>query len=333
MLMNKMKLKTKKISIFIILILGLIFLTSCNKKLSKYEKEAFLFGTYVRITVYSDNKKSADSSMEKAFEEIKRIDKKYNSKTKNSLVHKFNNSKEKRLVLDEEGNYIFSKINDAYRESNGSYDITIGPLLNLWGFNKGERETIPTSQEISETLKNINYSNIKIEENILKANEETIDTGSFLKGYAIEKAKEVLMENGITNGFVSSISSIGTIGGKPEGTPWKIGLQDPSNSRKSLGNIELIGRSLGVTGDYQTYVTINDKKYHHVLDKATGYPITDKKMVAVISDSAFLADIYSTAFFGMEIEEIEKVAKEKNVEFIIIKSDNSIIKSKNFKIN
>lgn len=86
-----------------------------------------------------------------------------------------------------------------------------------------------------------------------------IDTGSFLKGYAIKKATENLREVGVKSAFLSAISSIQTIGLKPDGTPWRIGVQDPDNPLKILGILELNNQSVGVSGDYQTFVEIDGK--------------------------------------------------------------------------
>lgn len=332
--MKKMKkLKINKFLKKILFLFFVFFIFGCKKSTERFSQEKFLFGTYIQMIIYSDNKEKANLIMEKAFSEIERIDNKYNSKNKNSLIYKFNNSELEKVELDEEGLYIFTEIEKMYKVTNGIYDITIEPLLKLWGFGEEPRKNLPTTEEIEKVKKNIDFSKIKIKDKILtKEKNIKIDTGSFLKGYALEKAKEILIENGITNGFITSISSITTINGKADGSSWKIGLQNPENPNKRLGVIEINNKSIGVSGDYQTYVEILGKKYHHIMNKNTGYPISDKRMVVVICQSAFLADIYSTSFFGMKEDEIEKFSNENNVEFLIVKKDNSITKSKKFKI-
>lgn len=159
-----------------------------------------------------------------------------------------------------------------------------------------------------------------------------IDTGSFLKGYAVEKAKEVMREAGITSAFISSISSIETINSKPGKKPWRIGIENPVNTQELLGIIELNNKGMGVSGDYQTYVEIDGKKYHHIIDKTTGYPVTDKKMVVVISDNAFFSDMYSTAFFMMPIDEVLSFAKDKDLEVFIVDKDMQTFKSGGFNL-
>ncbi|MGL4980872.1 MAG: FAD:protein FMN transferase, partial [Fusobacteriaceae bacterium] len=272
----------------VVLISMLLFLfTSCKEKeLIKYDEERFIFGTYVKMIVYAEDKKAAKNAIESAFDEMERIDKKYNSKNIDSEIYRLNNlpEGEKSIELDREGIYLFTEVNKVFEITEKKYDITIYPLLEVWGFLKDYKEKVPTIDEIKEAKKTIGYENIVLNENKLtiKSPVKEIDTGSFLKGYAVEKAADILKEKGIQFGFVSSLSSIATIGGKPNGTAWKVGIQNPDFPEELLGIVELRDESMGVSGDYQTFVEIDGKKYHHILDRETGYPVTDKKMVVVI---------------------------------------------------
>ncbi|MGL4732520.1 MAG: FAD:protein FMN transferase, partial [Fusobacteriaceae bacterium] len=160
-----------------------------------------------------------------------------------------------------------------------------------------------------------------------------IDTGSFLKGYAVEKAADMLKEKGIEYGFVSSLSSIATIGGKPDGTAWKVGIQNPQSPEELLGIVELRDESMGVSGDYQTFVEIEGKRYHHILDRETGYPVMDKKMVVVIGQSALDGDLLSTGFFLMKNEDILKYSQEKELKTLLVNEDMSQETSQRFKFS
>ena len=139
-----------------------------------------------------------------------------------------------------------------------------------------------------------------------------------------------MKEAGIKSAFITSISSIDVIGTKPEKKPWRIGVQNPQSPDQILGVVELNDESMGVSGDYQTYVEIDGERYHHILDKTTGCPIVDKKMVLVICDNAFIADMYSTAFFTMPIEKIISYAeKDQKMKVLVVDKDMRIFKSKN----
>lgn len=325
----------------VILILSLlsVFLISCSKELEKIEESKFLFGTYIKIIVYSDDKEKAMKSMEKAFNEIQRIDEKYNSKSEGSLIYNLNNSNNKTLKLDKEGIKIFEEVKKSYELSEHKYDITIAPLLELWGFTDEAIELtnlkLPTKEKIEYVKNFIDFSKIKISDDGILTVEspvKEIDTGSFLKGYALSKAKDILKEEGIKSAFITSISSIDLIGTKPENKPWKIGLQNPENPSDMIAIVSLKDRAIGVSGDYQTYVEIDGKQYHHILDKDTGYPVQDKKMVVVLCDNAFDADLLSTTFFLMPIEKvINYVNSRKDLDVLIVDKDMNIVTSKNFK--
>lgn len=321
---------------FLLVTATALIVLGCGKKEEKIvQDERFLFGTLIKVVVYDENEKAAKEALEKAFEEIKRIDNAYNSKDANSQIFVLNNSENKEITVDDEGRYLFEKVAYIHNLSKGKYDITISPLMNVWGFGELEKATIPTEKEINEALTKVDFSKVQIDGNKIKIADSAIevDTGSFLKGYAIQKAKELLEKNEIKRAFITAVSSIDTIGTKPGNNPWKIGLQNPENPQEMLGVIELNSQSMGVSGDYQTYVEIDGKKYHHILDKETGYPVADKKMVAVICNDSFMADMYSTAFYSMETEEVIKYAESREgLEVLIVDSDGNIIKSSEFVI-
>ncbi|WP_410208394.1 FAD:protein FMN transferase [Fusobacterium sp.] len=312
-----------------------IFILACGEdsKIKKIQEDKFLFGTYITITVYNKDENFAKEAMEAAFNEIERIDNKYNSKVKGSVIEKLNSGTVKRVTLDDEGVYLIKSLKDVYDLSNGYYDVTIGPLIDVWNFGEKERADVPSYTEIQEALKRVDFSKVILEGNDLFYAQEGIevDTGSFLKGYAVEKAKGVLRDKGIESAFITSISSIETLNKKPDGSNWKIGIENPQDPSKLLGIVELDNQGMGVSGDYQTYIEIGDKRYHHILSKSTGYPITGKKMVVVISDDAFLSDMYSTAFFTMHIEDILKFAEKNNLEVLIVDNNMNITRTEGLK--
>ncbi len=329
--------KTKVLSFIVILTL---FLISCGKKeVQRFEESRFLFGTYIKIIVYDSDKDFATKSIDKAFAEIQRIDEKFNSKTEGSLIYNLNTTDNKTVKLDEEGLKLFDGVSKAYEISGHKYDVTIAPLLELWGFTEDSIELpnlkLPSKEELEFTKRFVDYEKVKISDDgtmTLEAPVKEIDTGSFLKGYALARAKEVLRAEGVKSAFVTAISSIDIIGEKPENKPWKIGLQNPQDPSQILAIVSVKDRAMGVSGDYQTYVEIDGKMYHHILDKDTGYPIEDKKMVAVLCDNAFDADLYSTTFFLMPIDKvIEYVNSKENLDVLIVDKDMKIITSKNFK--
>ncbi|MGL5971916.1 MAG: FAD:protein FMN transferase, partial [Cetobacterium sp.] len=214
---------TKSRNIFLLFLLFLLFI-SCQKKIKRINDEKFAFGTYFKISIFSNDSDLAQKSIKESFEEIERIDNKYNSKVKDSLISKLNESKIEKI--DNEGIYLFNKVKEAYDLSDKKYDITMEPLMKVWGFSEDSEEikSLPTKEELNRALAKIDFSKIEIFENkiFIKNSEVKIDTGSFLKGYAVKKAAEKLESLGIKSGFISAISSIQAIGTKGDGSSWKI---------------------------------------------------------------------------------------------------------------
>ena len=312
-----------------------IFILACGKdsEIKKIQEDKFLFGTYINITVYDKDENFAKEAIQAAFNEIERIDHKYNSKIKGSVIEQLNSGAVKKVTLDDEGVYLIKSLKDVYELSGGYYDVTIGPLIDVWNFGDKERADVPSYTDIQDALEKVDFSKVVLNGHDLFYAQEgiEIDTGSFLKGYAVEKAKGVLRDKGIKSAFISSISSIETLNKKPDGSNWKIGIENPQDPSKLLGVVELDNQGMGVSGDYQTYIEINGKRYHHILSKSNGYPVEGKKMVVVISHDAFLSDMYSTAFFTMSTNEIMRFAEKNNLEVLIVDNNMNITRSEGMK--
>lgn len=311
-----------------------LFLGGCfTKGEQKYEDSRFLFGTYIKIVTYAEKESVAKEAMQAAFDEIERIDKKFNSKREESLIYQLNHAEISEVALDQEGVFLFQEVKKAYDLSHKKYDITISPLLELWGFEKQVVKNLPDSETLKESLSQVDFNSVQWKNGTLKIQSpaKEIDTGSFLKGYAIEQGKKKMQEKGIQSAFISSISSIALLGTKLEGKAWRIALENPEDPEEILGVLSLEGQALGVSGDYQTYLEIQGKRYHHILDKTTGYPVADKKMVAVICKDGLEADIYSTTFFLMPIQEVlDYVNQKEEMEVLIVDQDMNFHMSEHF---
>jgi len=320
----------------ILLIFILLLLIGCGKKeKKKIVERKFAFGTMIDMVVYSENSAKAKKAMDLAFEEIERIDDKFNTHKEDSLIYKLNHNAGKYFQLDNEGLYLFSGVEKTYNLSETKYDITITPLMKVWGFfDESDKIKIPKKDQLEKAIVMVDYSNLEVigDKIRLKTSKNEIDTGSFLKGYAIHRAKIILAENGMEHAFISAISSIETLNTKPEGESWKVGLQNPEDPAKIYHIVGIDDKSMGVSGDYQIYVEIDGKKYHHLIDRDTGYPVRDRKMVVVIGENGFFTDMYSTAFFSMPIEDvIDYVNNIDDLEVMIVKADMSEVYSGGFK--
>ena len=318
--MRKM-LKTSLVPVFFSFCCFMIL--GCRSQNEKYEDEKFLNGTNIRVVLYG-KKEEMKKAAELAFKEMERVDREFNNHTEGGVFDRINkNAGKGKEKLNKEQEEILKRVLKASEESEGKFDITISPVFDLWGFESGE-DKLPNDEKIKEALNLVNYKDIVIDKGeckLLKIGEK-IETGSFLKGYAIYRARKVLEANGVKSGMITAISSIETIGKKPNGEVWKIGAQNPQKPDTIMGILKVEGKSIGVSGDYQTYIEVKGKRYHHILNAHTGYPFEEVKMVVIVTDNGLDADIYSTAIFLTGVDRGLEIARNhKNIDVLIVDKD------------
>lgn len=326
---------TIKSKILILLFFLSFFTISCNKKnIEKIEIDRFLFGTNLKIVVYSEDKRNAEKLIEETFILMEDVEKKYNSRSQESIIYKLNKNP---LIVQELTSELYNMLKRARDMSiltNGSFDISLGPLMSLWGFDDLDIEKIPSEEEIKEIQNLVNYEDVIFDEKtlVLRKVNQRIDTGSFLKGYAISKGIEYLREKGIKSAMITAISSIETVGEKPDNKAFKIGVQNPKNSKELLYTIDLKDMALGVSGDYQTYVEIEGKIFHHILDAKTGYPVSHNSMVLILGPNAFECDLLSTALFTLKpIEILSYIDSQEDLEAFVVDENGKEYFSRNIK--
>lgn len=318
--------------IFFCLLLPFLVFSCREKELVRVEHNEFFYGTMINFAIYGENERETRNIIKKAVEEMKRIDRAYNTKSRGSILNTLNESPLEKHKMTEE---LYSLLQSAEKISDfvgGYFDVTVYPIINLWGFDNLEIDNIPNKKEIENALKLVDYKSIEYNKEYIKLAYEGqgIDTGAFLKGYAIKRAKDIFIENGVKHGFISAISSVESIGRRSDGKKWRIGIQNPKNPSEIINIALLEGEAMGVSGDYQTYVEIDGKRYHHIINPKTGYPADTISMLVVIAKDSFRADLYSTALFMLEANKIiELVDNIEELEVMIVDKDNIIYKSKN----
>ncbi|MGM0507942.1 MAG: FAD:protein FMN transferase [Fusobacteriota bacterium] len=320
-----------KFKIIILTSVLLIFI-GCKPE-GNITQESFLFNTRIKITVHNKNNKKEEEIkkiIKKAFLKIKEIESNYSSYKKGSFVNEINKKAGSFVKVDKTGINLIKEAKDISNITDGKFDITIKPLFDLWGFGNKSIQEVPKKEEILKKLHHVDYKRIKIKEDKIKIDkDQTVDLSSFLKGYAIYMAGQELKKSGIDDFLISSISSIEVAGKKAENL-WRVGIQNPNEPSEILKILEIKDKAIGVSGDYQTYFEVKNKRYHHILDGKTGYPVDKNKMVIVIASNAYIADIYSTALFMLEPEKIiKKVDNVPKMDVMVIDKKNKRYYSKN----
>ena len=312
-----------------------------------------MYKVQVRFLFHSDIKIKIpeiydDSIFDKLFGILENVDEKYNSYSENSYIDKINKNSGHFVKVNDETIEILSKIIHLSKIIGGEYDITIMPLIRLWGFYK-QNPILPSLDKIKKVKRLVDYKKIIIDKKRnrvkIEKNQEII-TGSFIKAYAIEKMVEEMKKIGIKDAIVnaggSSIIAIdewGIIAENPEeereilrtekGMPIKITQNQYADNDEynDLFEIKIKNKSFSTSNQKNTYILINNEKYGHIISPKTGFP-SQNKQVGVITENAFFGDIISTGLYNQTpckfYEIMGKLSKEMEISGFLIDKDGEI---------
>ena len=284
------------------------------------EREIFAMDTLMTIRVWGD-----EEDVSAAVSEINRLDALLSVTNENSEVYALNRDGNAELSTD-----TYDLLSDALNVSqrtDGAFDPTIYPLVELWGFTK-DTQAVPSQSAIDAVLPLIDYEQVKCDNEIVTlADGGKIDLGGIAKGYTAQKVVDLLADRGIDTAFLSLGGNVQALGSKPDGEPWVVGIADPENPSEAIGTLRFSGSMALVTsGGYQRYFEENGVRYHHILDPETGYPAeTGLASVTVLAQDGTLADGLSTALFVMGMEKATALWRESDdFEAVFITQDGAI---------
>lgn len=306
----------------IMVVLMCSLLCGCAAGTPEYKKTIFAMDTVMDLTVYSDT----NEPLAKAEDEIRRIERLIDRGNENSEIYKIN--KEKSAAVSEETASLLWSALEVSKMTDGAFDITIAPIMDLWGFYGGNFR-VPSEDEILTTLQNIGYENIELGESLIFIPDDfKIDLGGIGKGYASDRTADILRENGVTSAIISLGGNVHAIGSKPDGTDWTVGITDPSDKDKSslIGTLKVSDKAVITSGGYQRYFEQDGKTYHHIIDPKTGTSADSSlASVTVISKSGTEADGLSTALFVMGLEKSSELWRNsRSFEAVFADTDGKI---------
>jgi len=311
-----------------ICVINFIFFSGCTKAVSPLVKQTRIcLGTIVEITV-ADRDKSpqfVNGAIKEAFTEIERIDDLLSRFKPKSDISRINADAYKRMtkVSPETINLIEKSVTFS-RLSNGAFDISIYPLLEIWGLTGNPVFDIPTAEELTEAMDKVGYQNIDIikqqQSIFLGRPAMKLDLGGIAKGYAVDKAIAVLKRTGLNNALVNAGGDIYCLGRRSETEKWAVAVQDPRKPEGILTTLEIEGRAVATSGDYQKYVEINGKRYSHIINPKSGYPCTDlPASVTVLAKDCLRADALATSTFVLGPQRgMDLINQLKDTEAILI---------------
>ncbi len=261
------------------------------------EKQIFAMDTVIEIKV---EKGKGDEVFQGCEDIIRQSEKIFSLTLEDSEVSEFNAEFDRLENCSKPFTDLLQKSIEISAATDGYFDITVAPLVKLWNIT-GEEPHVPTSEEINEALALISYERIGVDGSTVQKGVETqIDMGGIAKGYTLEAVCDYIESCNVKYAVVSFGGNVGTVGKKPSGGKWSVGVKDPADTSSIVGTVSLDGGFVAVSGDYERYFEKDGVRYHHIFDSRTGYPAkTDIHSVAVICDDGALADGLSTALFVM----------------------------------
>ncbi len=207
--------------------------------------------------------------------------------------------------------------------TGGVFDITIGAVLDLWGFG-GDNYYVPTEEELVDRLSTVDYRRVEVDKAQGKVRIPVgtiLDLGGIAKGYILDTATARLREAKVQRSIVSAGGDISVIGRRPDGKPWRVGVQNPDNPAQIRWILPLDDQSVVTSGDYQRFFMFEDERYHHIIDPRTGFPTRELRSVTIVGKDSATSDALSTAVFVLGWKEGRALVERlPDVEAIIVSS-------------
>ncbi len=300
---------TKKEIISLIILIVVVSFAGYKYKTRAFTetKSQYLMDTIVEISATSKNK-NVSKQIDSVFAYIHELEEKLNEFKPNSWLSNVNNSKETSFKMDDDVYQMLVIADSLYKMTNGAFDPTIKPVWDIWGFNS-ESPTIPDSMLIKEELKKVGFDRIKFnKKRLIKPVDMQIGLGAIAKGYILDKASQYMKTIGLPSGYISCRSSMSFFGNK---IPQIVYVQHPTKADDYIASFKILNNCVGTSGDYQQFFEIDGKRYHHIINPFTGYPVEDVHSVTVLTKSAAWADGLSTALFLMPPDKAIETAKNR----------------------
>jgi thiamine biosynthesis lipoprotein len=311
-----------------------MIVTEKTKTIQSMHKRALrLMGNRFEISVAADNADLAEAHIDSAVAEISRIEKLLTTFSDDSQTNEINrNAGIQPVKVDQE---VFDLIVRSLKISNltqGAFDITYGSIdRSLWNFDVNMKQ-LPDAETARKSVRLINYRNVIMDaENttvFLKERGMRIGFGGIGKGYAADRAKQVLKERGVLSGVVNASGDLTTWGVQPDGKKWTIGIVNPDSVNEIFSYMDISDLAVATSGNYEKFVMIDGKKYSHTINPRTGLPVTGIKSVTIVTTNAEIADAMATPVMIMGIYVgLDMINQMKNIEAIIIDDNNNLYTS------
>ena len=321
------------------LVMALLMTTGCGNvnNIQIFSTVDTAMGTVISQTIYTEGQYNTGLEVLQTIRDLEND--LLSRRIESSEVYRVNHGPQgEEVVLSEELAVILEQSLALWEKSEGAFDVTLGPLIEVWDIDSRaagenvEEFTVPTAETLREAKERCGSEHITLtrEENEVTLSLQdnvTIDLGAVGKGVALDAVHDLLLRRtDVTAAVISAGGSILTYGRKPDGSAWKVGIVDPEDTSSTKGILTIKGTMcVSTSGDYERFVEIDGKRYHHILDPKTGYPAEgDVRSVTILSENGFESDALSTACFVLGVEKGLNLLSEYDAEGLFILRDGSV---------
>lgn len=303
-----------------------------------FKRTLKLMGSRFDITVVAENQTQGDEYIDLAVNEITRIEKLISSWDPASQTSAINaNAGIQPVKVDMELLQLIKRAIGISKLTDGAFDISYAAMDKIWKFD-GSMTEMPSDSVVKASVAKVGYQNIIINEEastvFLAKEGMKIGFGGIGKGYAADKAKELLLQKGVKAGIMNASGDMSTWGTQVTGEPWKVAITNPMDKNKVFALLPIVEQAVVTSGNYEKYVVFNGTRYTHIIDPRTGYPSSGIISATVFAPKAELADALATSVFVMGKDTgIDRINQLPNIECIIVDDKGNIFTSKNIQIN
>jgi len=309
-------------------------LVSCSEDEKFIEAQEFHMGTLITQKIFGKNREKASKEIMKKIDELESL---MTINKSGGDINRLNEASGiKRIKLNSETIFVLENALKYSEILGGAFDVTIGPLVKAWGIIT-DNPRVPPQDEIDNLLSLVNYKNLKVDSKNLTAEllkkGQIVDLGGITKGYAGDAAVEICRKNDIKSAYINLGGNVVVVGKKPDGSLWKIAIQNPRADNSSyIAILNVSDCSVVTSGDYERHFEKNGKRYHHILDPKTGYP-SDSGLISVtiVTKKSIQADALSKTFVLGLKKGMELIQKIPDAEAVFVTSDKKVYITKGLK--
>ena len=263
--------------------------------LSRFHFPFKAMGSSCEVQLYATDSKQAQRIAMQAIADVQRIEQRYSRYRKDSVISAINHvaARAGSIDIDEETLALLNYANTCYYQSDGLFDITSGVLRELWDF---KTLIIPKEKQIKAILPRIGWDKVNIKGTQLSFAEQgmQLDFGGIGKEYAVDRAAALCQQQGVDHGLVDLGGDIKVIGPHPDGRPWSVGIRHPRIQGQLMASINVARGGVASSGDYERCIVLNGKRYSHILNPKTGWPVTGMSSITVVAEQCVVAGSVST---------------------------------------